>query len=133
MLTGIALRRARRHDQDVGRSFLVSSSLDPRSFDEAAVRDPDIRALAQRVTMSIVDGQDRRDLACTVTIPLKDGRVLSRRGTECRGTPERPLDQAGLREKFLLLTRHLDRAKMEGLFERLQQIEMEKSLDWLKV
>jgi hypothetical protein len=59
--------------------------------------------------------------------------VLSRRVTEFRGTPERPLDQAGLREKFLLLTRHLDRAKMEGLFERLQQIEMEKSLDWLKV
>jgi 2-methylcitrate dehydratase PrpD len=85
------------------------------------------------VTMSIVDGQDRRDLACTVTITLKDGRVLSRRVTEFRGTPERPLDQAGLREKFLLLTRHLDRAKMEGLFERLQQIEMEKSLDWLKV
>jgi 2-methylcitrate dehydratase PrpD len=97
------------------------------------VHDPDIRALAQRVTMSIVDGQDRRDLASTVTITLKDGRVLSRRVTEFRGTPERPLDQAGLREKFLLLTRHLDRAKMEGLFERLQQIEMEKSLDWLKV
>jgi 2-methylcitrate dehydratase PrpD len=118
--------------------FSVALSLyrdprDPRSFDEAAVHDPDIRALAQRVTMSIVDGQDRRDLACTVTITLKDGRVLSRRVTEFRGTPERPLDQAGLREKFLLLTRHLDRAKMEGLFERLQQIETEKSLDWLRV
>jgi 2-methylcitrate dehydratase PrpD len=118
--------------------FSVALSLyrdprDPRSFDEAAVHDPDIRALAQRVTMSIVDGQDRRDLACTVTITLKDGRVLSRRVTEFRGTPERPLDQAGLQEKFLLLTRHLDRAKMEGLFERLQQIETEKSLDWLKV
>ena len=47
--------------------------------------------------------------------------------------PERPLDQAGLREKFLLLTRHLNRAKMERLFERLQQIETEKTLDWLKV
>jgi 2-methylcitrate dehydratase PrpD len=118
--------------------FSVALSLyrdprDPRSFDEAAVRDTDIRALAQRVKMSIVEGQDRRDLACTVTITLKDGRVLSRNVTEFRGTPSRPLDQAGLREKFLLLTRHLDRAKMERMFERLQQIEREKDLDWLRV
>jgi 2-methylcitrate dehydratase PrpD len=118
--------------------FSVALSLhrdprDPRSFDEAAVHDPDIRALAQRVKMSIIEGQDRRDLACTVTITLKDGRVLSRHVTEFRGTPARPLDGAGLREKFLLLTRHLDRARMERMFERLQQIESEKDLVWLKV
>jgi len=106
---------------------------DPRSFDDTAVHDPAIGALAQRVKMTIVEGQDRRDLACTVTITLKDGRVLSRHVTEFRGTPERPLDQAGLREKFMLLTRNFDRAKMERMFDRLQQIETEKTLDWLKV
>jgi 2-methylcitrate dehydratase PrpD len=106
---------------------------DPRSFDETAVHDPDIRALAKLVTMSIVEGQDRRDLTCTVTITLKDGRALTRRVTEFRGTPERPLDQEGLREKFMLLTRHLDRIKMERLFERLQHIEEEKDLDWLRL
>jgi 2-methylcitrate dehydratase PrpD len=106
---------------------------DPRSFDDAALHDPDIRALAKLITMSVAAGQDWRDLATTVTITLKDGRVLTRRVTEFRGTPERPLDQEGLREKFMLLTRHLDRAKMERLFERLQQIEGEKDLDWLKV
>jgi 2-methylcitrate dehydratase PrpD len=97
------------------------------------VHDPDIRALAKLVTMSIVEGQDRRDLTCTVTITLKDGRALTRRVTEFRGTPERPLDQEGLREKFMLLTRHLDRIKMERLFERLQHIEEEKDLDWLRL
>jgi 2-methylcitrate dehydratase PrpD len=106
---------------------------DPRSFDETAVHDPDIRALAKLVTMSIVEGQDRRDFACIVTITLKDGRVLTRRVTEFRGTPQRPLDQERLREKFMLLTRQLDRTKMERLFERLQQIEVEKDLDWLNV
>jgi 2-methylcitrate dehydratase PrpD len=106
---------------------------DPRSFDETAVHDPDIRALAKLVTMSIVEGQDRRDLACTVTIVLKEGRVLTRRVTEFRGTPERPLDKEGLQEKFMLLTRHLDRTKMEHLFGRLQQIEVERDLAWLKV
>jgi 2-methylcitrate dehydratase PrpD len=106
---------------------------DPRSFDENAVRDPDIRALAQRVVMSVAEGQASGDLACTLTTTLKDGRVLTHSVTGFRGTPERPLDQAGLREKFMLLTRHLDRTKMERLFARLQQVEKERDLNWLKV
>jgi hypothetical protein len=53
--------------------------------------------------------------------------------TTYKGTPERPLDRAELREKFLLLTRHLDRGRMEAMFERLQHIENEPSLDWLRV
>jgi hypothetical protein len=97
------------------------------------VRDPDIRALAQRVAMSVARGQASGDLACTLTITLKDGRVLTHRATGFRGTPEYPLDQASLREKFMLLTRDLDRAKMERLFERLQQVEKERDLNWLKV
>ena len=38
-----------------------------------------------------------------------------------------------MREKFLLLTRHCDRAAMARLFERLQNLEAERSLDWIKV
>ena len=106
---------------------------DPRSFDESAVRDPDIRALARRVAMSVAEGQGSGDLACTLTITLKDGRVLTRRATGFRGTPERPLDQAGLREKFMLLTQRLDRSRMEHLFERLQQVETERDLNWVRV
>lgn len=106
---------------------------DPRSFDEAAVHDPDIRSLASRITMSVVPGQERRDLACTVTITLKDGRVLAQRVTSFKGTPERPFDQAELREKFLLLTGHLGRDRMGRMFDRLQRIEDEPNLDWLSV
>ena len=38
-----------------------------------------------------------------------------------------------MREKFLLLTRHCDRAAMERLFERIQNLEDERTLDWMKV
>ena len=106
---------------------------DPRAFDDSAVRDPDIRALAQRVAVSVAEGQASGDLACTLTITLKDGRELTRRVAGFRGTPERPLDQAGLREKFMRLTRHLDRSRMEHLFERLQRVETERDLNWIKV
>jgi len=59
--------------------------------------------------------------------------VLTRRATGFRGTPERPLDPAGLREKFMLLTQRLDRSRMEHLFERLQQVETERDLNWVRV
>ena len=38
-----------------------------------------------------------------------------------------------MREKFLLLTRHCDRAAMARLVERLQNLEAERQLDWIKV
>jgi hypothetical protein len=56
-----------------------------------------------------------------------------RRVDSFKGTPEQPLDRAEMREKFLLLTQHCDRGAMERLFERLQNIEAERSLDWVKV
>jgi hypothetical protein len=49
------------------------------------------------------------------------------------GTPQRPLDQAELKEKFMLVVGNLQRAKMEAMFERLQHIESEKTLDWVRV
>jgi hypothetical protein len=66
-------------------------------------------------------------------VRLKDGRELARRVTSFKGTPERPLARAELREKFLLLTKRLGYDPMAALFERLQGIENEKALDWLNV
>lgn len=112
---------------------LYRDARDPRSFDESAVHDRAILDLASRVRMVATPGQDRRELAATVTIKLNDGRELSRRVTSFMGTPERPLDRLELKEKFLLLTRHLGPDRMESIFERLQRIEDEKSLDWLNI
>jgi hypothetical protein len=33
----------------------------------------------------------------------------------------------------MLMTRHLERSRMEAMFERLQHIESEKTLDWVAV
>jgi 2-methylcitrate dehydratase PrpD len=64
---------------------------------------------------------------------LKDGRVLSRAVADFKGTPERPLDQAEMREKFLLLTRHCTADDMGAMFDRLQNLENESNLDWIRV
>jgi 2-methylcitrate dehydratase PrpD len=107
---------------------------DPASFNAKSFSDPAIRALAQRVTISVADEAKRgHSIVSTVTVTLKDGRALTRRVESFKGTPELPLDRAEMREKFLLLTRHCDQKAMGRLFERLQNIESERNLDWIKV
>jgi 2-methylcitrate dehydratase PrpD len=112
---------------------LYRDPIDPRSFDETAVRDPAILDMASRTKIVATPGQDRRNLVVTVTVRLKDGREVSRKVTSFKGTPERPMGRADLQEKFLLLTQRLGRDRMMPLFDRLQAIEDEKTLDWLNV
>jgi 2-methylcitrate dehydratase PrpD len=110
----------------------VRDPRDPRSFDEAALQDPQIRSLCERVTISV--GKDRpTPLAAAVTVNLRDGRALTRRVAAFKGTPEQPLDRAELREKFLTLTRHCGADDMGRMFDRLQNLEDERDLDWIGV
>jgi 2-methylcitrate dehydratase PrpD len=113
---------------------LYRDARDPRSFnDDAVVHDSAILDLASRIKGIRALDQPRQDTTATVTIRFKDGREISRRVSSFKGTPERPLDQAELKEKFMLMTAHRDRAKMEAMFQRLQHIEAEKTLDWIDV
>ena len=73
------------------------------------------------------------DVAANVTVTLKDGRVLNQRVTEFLGTPARPLTGSDLREKFRLLTQKQPAAQMQRIYDRLQNLEAEANLDWLRV
>ena len=86
------------------------------------------------MTISVADeARHGHTIASTVTVTLKDGRALTRRVDSFKGTPEQPLDRAEMREKFLLLTRHCNQKAMTRLFERLQNLEAERNLDWIKI
>jgi 2-methylcitrate dehydratase PrpD len=108
----------------------VRDPRDPRSFDESALREPQIRSLAERVTITIAKERPT-PLAALVTVKLKDGRALTRCVTDFKGTPAQPLDRDELREKFLLLTRHCGGEHMNNMFDRLQNLEGESNLDWI--
>ena len=96
-----------------------------------ALRDPQIRALASRVKITVADDPPT-PLAAAVTVTLHDGHVLTRSVSDFKGTPQRPLDEAELRDKFLLLTRHCT-ADASEMFDRLQNLEREPALDWIAV
>ncbi len=107
--------------------------LDPRNFDDAVIHDARVNEFSRKIKMIIVPGQATTDIGSAVTVTLTDGRTFSKAVTEFKGTPARPLDQNELREKFLVVTRHIDKAKMTRIFERLQHIEDEADLSWLSV
>ncbi|HWZ48372.1 MAG TPA: MmgE/PrpD family protein [Herbaspirillum sp.] len=112
---------------------MYRNPVDPRAFDENVAHNEQILALTRKVTMTIAPGQNNNDLASTVTVKLNDGREFSSHVTAFSGTPERPLDRAGLKEKFMLLTRSHPEKAMAKLFDRLQAIETEPDLNWLRV
>lgn len=112
---------------------LYRNPVDPYSFDKAAPRDAAIRAMATRVKITAVPGQDDDDISSTVAVTLKDGRVLTQRVTEFLGTPGRPLTGTDMREKFLLLTQKYPAQQMRRILERIEKIESEANLDWLSV
>jgi 2-methylcitrate dehydratase PrpD len=112
---------------------MYRNPVDPDSFDDNVSKDRDILAMAQRVKMVANPGQTREQLQSVVAVTLKGGRTVTARVEDFMGTPKRPLDRAGLKEKFMLNTKRFPAAQMERMFDRLQNIETEKTLDWLMV
>ena len=73
------------------------------TFSESAVRDPAVLKLAERVTMRLDKSLRKTDLAgrpSRTTVRLKDGRVLAREAQHAKGSPEFPMTEAELNEKF---------------------------------
>jgi 2-methylcitrate dehydratase PrpD len=99
---------------------------DPESFDETALRDPEIRAACRRVRLLLGPGAAHAGMASTVTIALADGRHFE--GHAENGM----LDPGELEDKFQRLTRQvLGERGAAALFERLQRLQDEGNLDWL--
>jgi len=102
---------------------LCRESRDPESWDESALTDPQIRALCRRVRLVL---EPRGEHGGTVTITLVGGRRFE------RSAEGGMLEPGELADKFLRLTRAaLGGPAAIALFERLQRLEAEESLDWL--
>jgi 2-methylcitrate dehydratase PrpD len=102
---------------------------DPASFDAGALNDPAIRALCRRVTVRAAEAHGHGEVPSTVTIATTGGEKLSRKVEAFKGAPARPFERADMREKFLMLTRGEPAA--EAMFDRLDRLEEEATLDWL--
>jgi len=103
---------------------LYRDPLDPRIFSESTLNDPKIRALAKSAKVTLLeDTKGYMSSAARVTLTLKNGKTLTAEGHDFKGTPTMPLTRDELRDKFLKLTAHRDRAKAERLFAQLDELE----------
>jgi 2-methylcitrate dehydratase PrpD len=99
---------------------------DPESFDETALSDPQIRTLCRRVRLAPETGGAHAGMGSKVRVALADGRRFEGRAENGM------LEPGELEDKFLRLTRGaLAERGATALFERLQNLEDETSLDWL--
>ena len=100
----------------------------PADHDEAALGDPDVQALMDRVHPYRDPELDARWPAqwpAEVTIELRDGRTLHARVDHPKGDPENPLSPAELREKLAGLAPAADPAARD----RLAALVLEEALD----
>jgi 2-methylcitrate dehydratase PrpD len=103
---------------------LCREARDPESWDETALADPQIRALCRRVRL--VPGEEHGGMASKVTVALADGRRFEGRAETGM------LEPGEFADKFRRLTRlRLGEHGATTLYQRLQRLEEEKSLDWL--
>jgi 2-methylcitrate dehydratase PrpD len=106
---------------------LTGDAREPERFSDAALQDPEVRALCRRVT---VRDAGTPGWATTTRIELADGRQLERQVAEFPGTPAQPMSAEERAQKFMRLTRRLG-AAAGALYDRLEAIEREDRLDWL--
>jgi 2-methylcitrate dehydratase PrpD len=112
---------------------VVADARDPRTFRDADVNHQELRSLIARIRLVPWDTPQPTPIASCVTLMMRDGRVCNAEVTDFKGTPDNPLNADELRDKAMLLTRDYDVAAMNSMFNRLQQIEGEASLDWICV
>jgi 2-methylcitrate dehydratase PrpD len=89
---------------------LIDGKVSIDTFTETAVREPTVLKLAERVTMNLDNNLKKTDLGgrpCRVTLRLKDGRTFTREAQHAKGSPEFPMTEAELNEKFFECARHV--------------------------
>jgi 2-methylcitrate dehydratase PrpD len=108
----------------------VRDARDPRSFDESALTDPAIRAVLRRVRYEVGEITDKR--TCKMTVTLRGGAVHKRTLPE-PGIPWRPSNRDETYEKYAILMRDCSQSKADEIFERIQTIDTQASVRWLRM
>ncbi len=97
---------------------------DPSNFSETSLNDRAIRDLTRKVKLELRHQTPAQKLlGSRVTVRLKDGRELVNEIEEFPGTPEDPLDRAGLREKFETITAGVRQGRPAALFDSIATLE----------
>lgn len=104
--------------------------MDPRSFSEVDVADPDILGLSRKIRLEHFAETTKPGQAwvCRVAVKLKDGRSFEKTMLDFRGAPTDPMSPDEFDGKFRASTARLPRDKAEALLQGLRDLEEQHSL-----
>jgi 2-methylcitrate dehydratase len=109
---------------------LIDGKVSLHAFTEAAVREPNVLKLAERVQMHLGNDLKKTDPGgrpCRVTLRAKDGQTYIREAEHAKGSPEFPMTEAELRGKFSECAR--ETLSAEAADRALAQIEGLEKVD----
>jgi 2-methylcitrate dehydratase PrpD len=106
---------------------LVDGQIGREQFSETRRRDPQLRELASRVDFVLdprIEELYPSEFPARVRVRRTDGTAIESRIPAPLGTPERPIDEIGLRAKFLDLTSEsMSSADSDRLLHEMQHID----------
>jgi 2-methylcitrate dehydratase PrpD len=106
---------------------LIEGTARQRQFTDEAVRRPDVIALRERIHASADPELSHTEAVATAT--LRDGRALTERVTAATGTPDNPISDAELQEKFAdLVEPVLGGEAVRGLVRLVDRLEAQSDL-----
>jgi 2-methylcitrate dehydratase PrpD len=106
---------------------LIDGAAYPAQFADAKVKDEQLTALRRNVRLTVEDSM--AEDACRLRLTLKDGSVLEESVTHATGSPQNPMPDGKLSEKFrTLASPALGEKPAEELLDRLWHLEEVKSL-----
>ena len=109
----------------------VSDIRDPRVVEESALKDPKVRAILTKIRFSS-SGKISDKRACELTVRLKGGATYTLAWPEA-GVPWKRASRDETYEKYSILMGDCPRAAADQLFERIQDLESQDNVDWLKI
>jgi 2-methylcitrate dehydratase PrpD len=92
------------------------------AFDDENVDDPAVQAVRERVSFEVDPESGYNPYETTVRIRTTDGQEFERVQDKPPGTPENPLSDAELEEKFLGCVQRAGHSNGEELYERLDDL-----------
>ncbi len=113
---------------------MVHQNVKIEHFAQSALGDSRVLESARKVKHIFDEKLDPKDMTpADITMTIRDGRTLKKRVTHAYGSPQNPLKQGGLEEKFLDCATHsvkpITKARAEQLVDDMLNLEKLDSIE----
>jgi 2-methylcitrate dehydratase len=116
---------------------LLDNTVMPAQYDPQRILRPDVQHLLKRITVKPSEEFSRRfpeEVACRITVFLKDGRTIVKQKSDYEGFRTRPMSWEAVTAKFNALSSdRADAAKRSEIVEMIRNIDQIKTREFARL